>query len=323
MNARLLTTAALVSVLSAAVLPARAADPQLLNLVMPDAKVLAGVNVDQAKTSPMGQYVLNQIQASGNATELQKLTALTGFDPTRDVHEVLVATNAGPNEHSGLFLALGNFDPARIASFLASHNAVTETYNGVTIVGDPKGQGGIAFLSATIAAGGDMANLKAAIDRQKTPTSLPAAVTVRVNQWSASQDAWAITTVPPSSLAVLPGMPPIPGAGTQPNQTQNAFTAIQNVGGGVKFGANVVVSAQVQAATAQDATQLGDTLKLLASLAQMQSNGDPNVLALAQSLKVDTAASVLNVSLSMPQDQIVTLMKQAPKQAAPKQLHKK
>jgi hypothetical protein len=234
-----------------------------------------------------------------------------------------VATNAGPNEHSGLFLARGNFDPARISAFLTMHNAATETYNGVTIIGDPKGQGGIAFLSATIAAGGDMANLKAAIDRQKTPTSLPAAVTVRVNQWSASQDAWAITTVPPTSLAVLPGMPSFGAPGNQPNPVQNAITGIQNVGGGVKFGANVVVSAQVQAASAQEATQLGDTLKLLASLAQLQANGDPNVLALAQSLKADAAASVLNVSLSMPQDQLVALMKQGQKHAAPKQLNKK
>jgi len=35
-----------------------AADPQLLNLVMPDVKVMADINVEQAKTSPFGQFVL-------------------------------------------------------------------------------------------------------------------------------------------------------------------------------------------------------------------------------------------------------------------------
>src|SRR3982750_1819677 len=99
MSARFLTTATLVSVLTG-VLPAKAADPQLLNLMMPDAKVVAGVNVDQAKTSPFGQYVLTQIQATQSA-ELQKLTALTGFDPTRDVHEVLVGSNGDSKSHSG------------------------------------------------------------------------------------------------------------------------------------------------------------------------------------------------------------------------------
>ena len=50
MNARFLTTATLTA-LFAGLLPATAADPQLLNLVMPDAKVLAGVNVDQEMTN--------------------------------------------------------------------------------------------------------------------------------------------------------------------------------------------------------------------------------------------------------------------------------
>ena len=45
MNARILISATLVTVF-AGVLPAKAADPELLYLVMPDVGVLAGVNVE-------------------------------------------------------------------------------------------------------------------------------------------------------------------------------------------------------------------------------------------------------------------------------------
>src|SRR5580700_1979973 len=93
MNARTLTTATLFTAF-AGVFTASAADSQLLSLVMPDAKVLAGVNVDSAKASPFGMYVLTQLQS--NNTQLQQLIALTGFDPTRDVDEVLAATDATP-----------------------------------------------------------------------------------------------------------------------------------------------------------------------------------------------------------------------------------
>ena len=41
-----------------------AADPMLLNLVMPDAKVVAGVNVQQAKGTLFGQYILSQMQTT-------------------------------------------------------------------------------------------------------------------------------------------------------------------------------------------------------------------------------------------------------------------
>src|SRR5579864_7272023 len=90
-------TAAPLAIIFAGLLPA--ADPQLLNLVMPDAKMLAGVNVDQAKATPFGQYLLTQIQMQDQ--HLQQMVALTGFDPTRDVHEVLLATNAAPGTQNG------------------------------------------------------------------------------------------------------------------------------------------------------------------------------------------------------------------------------
>src|SRR4051812_10899759 len=155
MNAQILTTAAMVSALCG-VLPANAADPQLLNLVMPDAKVLAGVNVDQAKVTPFGLYVLGQMQLQDN--HLKELTGLTGFDPTRDVHELLVATNStggGAGHPLGLAVARGNFDPARIVALVqAKGGSMTETYAGVTIVEDTKQTVGFAFLNATIVVAG-------------------------------------------------------------------------------------------------------------------------------------------------------------------------
>lgn len=313
MSARFVTTATLIGVFCG-LLPAKAADTQLLNLVMPDAKVLAGVNVDQAKNTPMGQYILGQIQAQGD-THMQQLTALTGFDPTRDVHEVLVATNGGAEAKTGLFLARGSFDPGRIAAAAQTKGGVvTQTYNGVTILTDPKATGGVAFLDSSYVVGGDLANVKAAIDRRTKVSTLPATVLNRVSEWSNTQDAWAITTVPPTSLTPGATMPAIPGVG--PQGQNNAFTGIQYAAGGVKFGASVVLSAQAQAANAQDATQIGDTVKLLASLAQLQSNADPKLLALTRSLAVNTTGTVLNVSISMPQDDLVALLKQgAPRPA--------
>ncbi len=322
MNARFLTTATL-AFSFAGILPAKAADSQLLNLVMPDAKVLAGVNVDQAKTTPMGQYVLTQVQAQNNQ-HLREITTLTGFDPTRDVSEILVASSGSANQQSGLVLARGVFDLEKIKAAVALKGGATTTeYNGVTIFTDSKATGGVAFLSSSLVAAGDLANVKAAIDRRQRPSTLPADVMVRINQWSGSQDAWAITTVPPTSLAPAAGMPPIPGLGPQQGQA-NAFTGIQHAAGGVKFGNNVVVTAQAQAANATDATQLGDTVKLLASLAQLQSNSDPKILALAKSLNVSTNGALLNVSISMPQDQLVSFLKEAskPRERTQKNLRK-
>src|ERR1017187_2703982 len=220
MKAQILT-ATLLTVFSGAL---SAADPQLLNLVMPDAKVLAGVNVEQAKGTQFGQYVLNQLQT--HDAQMQQLVALTSFDPRRDVSELLVASDGVAGSKTGLALARGSFDIAKITAAATIAGAATEVYNGFTILKDPKDQlAGIAFLDATRVAAGDIASVKGAIDRLNTRQALPVAVTLKVNPWSLSQDAWGITTVPPDSLVPA-------GQGTQ-NPMFNVGKSVQAAAGGV------------------------------------------------------------------------------------------
>jgi len=282
----------------------RAVDPHLLNLVMPDAKVLADINVAQAKTSPFGQYVLAQIQAQ--AADLDKMAALTGFDPRQDLNELLAATNATGSKHTGLALASGTFNVTAITAFATLQKAATETYNGVTIVEDPQQTHGIAFLSGTLAVAGDVADVKAAIDRQSSPSVLPAAIVVQVNQLSAADDAWVLSTVPPSSLHPPSMAPNIPGVG---NGAQNAFGTIQSASAGVKFGANVTLTAQAQADTAQNATAIAGVLQLLANMAQLQAQQNAAAAALAKSLTVTATGTTVNISASLPEDVFQQLLK--------------
>ena len=298
MKAQILT-ATLLTAFSGAL---SAADPQLLNLVMPDAKVLAGVNVEQAKGTQFGQYVLNQMQTQD--AQLQQLATLTGFDPRRDVRELLVASDGVPGSKTGLALAKGTFDAAKLTAAASLQGVVTEVYNGVTILKEPKKQEmGMAFLDATTVAAGDVASVKGAIDRLKTSQPLPAAVAVKVNQWSNSQDAWGITTVPPASLAP-------PAKAGAPNPVLNAGQNVQAAAFGVKFGALVVFSGEAQCDTAQNAKTLGDVVQLLINLAQMQANLDPTAAALIKSVTVTTSGNVMKIQASLPEDVFQQLLQQ-------------
>ena len=67
-------------------------------------------------------FAVRPVRAVADAaqcTAMQQLIALTGFDPTRDVNEVLVATALGGRRQApiGLVLARGTFDPARITAW--------------------------------------------------------------------------------------------------------------------------------------------------------------------------------------------------------------
>ena len=301
-----------------------AADPMLLNLVMPDAKVVAGVNVQQAKGTPFGQYLLNLMQT--NDAHLQQLIALTGFDPRRDVNELLVASDGAPQSHTGLALARGSFDPAKITAAATLQGATTEVHKKVTILEDPKKEGGIAFLDSTTVAAGDIATVKGAIDRFQTAAqSMPSALQVQIQQLSITQalDAWGISAVPPSTLA------PPAKTGSQPNPMFNAIQAVQQASGGVKFGANVVVagaaggvagvvfSGQATCDTAQNAQTLGDLVKLMVNLAQMQTGSDPSAAALVKSVTVNANGNALSISASLPEDLFIQLLQSAHKSPSP------
>jgi hypothetical protein len=306
MKAQILT-ATLFTALSGAL---SAADQQLLSLMMPDAKVLAGVNVDQAKGTLFGQFVLNQLQT--NDAEMQKLIDLTGFDPRRDVHELLVASDGKPQSKTGLVAAKGSFDIPKISALAAQHGVVTELYNGYTILEDPKSQEhGIAFLDASTVVAGDLASVKGAIDRQKSPQPLPADVIVNVNYWSSSEDAWGITTVPPTSLAP---------AGQHQGQSpvQGAVQYVQQAAGGVKFGAQVVFTGTATCDTAQNATTLSDMIKLLINIAQMQTGTDPTAAELVKSVTVTTSGNVVQTKASLSEETFQQIVQSSKKQMAPR-----
>lgn len=313
MNARTLTTATLFTAF-AGVIAANAADSQLLSMVMPDAKVVAGVNVDSAKASPFGRYVLAQLQT--NNTDLQQLIAFTGFDPTRDVDEVLVATPSGVGgKANGLVLARGTFDPT-LAALAATKGALTEIYNGVTIIESPDQQAGIAFISTARVAAGDIASVKAAIDRQGSAPSLPSDVLTQVSKWSGAEDAWVVTTVPLAGLAPAgTATAGASGGGPMANPMAGVMQQVQQMAGGVKFGASVVGTAAIQADNAADATQLGNTLQFFVNLMQMQSQKNPQMANLAQAFSINATGTTVNVTITLPEAQFQQLFQMEKKAA--------
>ena len=298
MNTRILATA---SVLGAFAGSLPAADPQLLKLIMPDVKVISDVNVAQAKLTPFGQFVLGEFQNSG----VSHITALTGFDPAKDLNELLCASNG--TKGTGVALATGIFDPTKIAALAAHEGSVTETYQGVNILEDSKKINGVAFLNPGLMAAGDIADVKAAIDRQSAPTTVPTPLMTQITTLSNTEDAWIISTIPPASLNAAPATnkpETVNGISIPPNVLQQ----VQSGYAGVKFGSNITVTAQAQTADAQTATNLAGLLQLLQNLAQMQASQSPDAAALAQSIAITAQGSTVNFSASLPEDQFQKLL---------------
>jgi hypothetical protein len=97
---------------------------------------------------------------------------------------------------------------------------------------------------------------------------------------------------------------------------QGAFQNVQQAAGGVKFGAQVVFSGEATCDTAQNATTLGDVVKLLINLAQMQAGTDPTAAALVKSVTVTASGNLVNISASLPEDVFQTILQSGHKSTA-------
>jgi hypothetical protein len=292
-----------------------AADTQLLNLVMPDAQVMAGINVTNATISPFGQYMLRRLMA--NDQGLQSFISQTGFDPTKDVTEVLAASSGNQTNHTGLLLAKGSFNVPQILSAISGdqRHQVT-TYGGATLITstDGKDNFGLAFLGGSIAVAGDAASVKAAIDRSTGVNSIAPALAAVVQTLSTTQDAWSVSNE--SLGALIPGGVASAPGNAMAAQTLQIVKNIQSASSGVKFGANVQFTGQAVADTAQNAASLADVIRMVAGLASMSAAGQtsqgPAIGELLQSLQVSTDGATVNIGLNVPESQIEAILNAKP-----------
>src|SRR5579885_1426270 len=230
-------------------------DPGLLNLIMPDAKVLSGVQVDQAIVSPFGQYVLSQVQP--NDPGFLKFISTTGFDPRHDLREILAASNGASG---GIVVGKGTFNVAQITAAATAHGATVTQYRGVSVISGPEnGKGAVAFLDGSTAAMGDLASVQAAIDRKGSANpGVDPALAKKASDASLTNQAWFATTSPLSDF--------LNGKIANPNlnnlSQNNLFQSILQASGGINFASGgVTITGDAVTASNQNAQALVDVLK--------------------------------------------------------------
>lgn len=283
-----------------------AADTALLNLIMPDARTVAGIDVERAKSSALGQFMLSQMQHENQ--DLDKFSLMSGFDPRRDLREIVVASTAGPDtgRDHGLVVARGRFDVARISSAMKLHHAQTEQYMGVELLSGEHKQGAVAFLDATTAVLGEVNNVKAAIQRRRAGGTLDPRIAQKIQQISGQNDVWVSTTLPVASFADR-----MPDRNVGGAMKGDALKGIEQASAGLRFGAvNVEISGEAVARSDKDATALADVVRFLANLVQLNSDTKSNEFArILDTLDLRTESNVVKFSVSVPEEQIEKMIK--------------
>src|ERR1017187_6575105 len=227
-----------------------AADAALTDFFPAGTKVVLGINVRKGAESPLAQAGLTQakaqVQSQAAAADWLKLASLAGFDPLRDIDEVLVATNAEGQNPPSLIVVRGRFDVARLA-------AGARRYLDVPMLGgDQPTDGVVALLNASTALAGDRPTVLAAIDHLGNGAQIDAALGQRIAGPRSRYDIWGIGDRPEGFVA--------------PTPQASALESIDRFQFGVSVSHGLELGAEIHARSPKDAEQLSATLGMVEAM---------------------------------------------------------
>jgi len=269
-------------------------DPVLARMVPPGTVSVLGVRMDQVKSTPM--YV--KMIAQRKLPDLDRFAQETGFDPRRDVREMLVASNGTAG--ASVVLARGSF------SNISGAGKMKTFKHGVYVIhSDENDRGGYSILDSTTAAAGPLPGLYAALDHwySHAPSAI-AALLSRAETIPATAQLWAIS----SGGFNIPGNITMRQGGTDfaqifRNVEQTVFWA------DLRGGLDATIESDVR--TEDDAKNLGDAARGLIGIGRLSvPDNHRELFKVWDGFKVDQHARHITITAKVPQDlidQLVTL----------------
>ncbi len=278
-------------------------DSALLALVPANAKIVTGVNVQQALTSPFGQFLLTKTDADGNGFD--KMLKDTGFDPRRDLQSFVFAS-AGPagtgSQSSFVFVARGNFQSQNISKQITAHGGTAQNIGGIEVYlgNEHDQQTAFALLDSGIAVFGDLASVQQVIANRSSPSVLDPALQTLIVKVSAGNDAWFASTIGGTYLSQHLN----DATNHQLKPQAIALQSVHQAAGGLLFGDPIQLSFDAITRSPQDAKSLVDVMRFAASFVQMQRSSGPQAEVLASamdSMVVSAADNNFHASLAIPE----------------------
>jgi hypothetical protein len=275
-----------VALASLTIISCRSADTGLTAFVPADTIALAGMRMDQVKATEL----YKKLRAQKRFSELDDLKNKTGFDPTRDVSELLLATNG----KEAVTIARGHFAPA-------DPTAQKSAYKGYTL--NLHGSGAYALIDGATAVAGTLPAVKAAIDQFKTGTRTPSvtALLTRARALPPTAQIWAVSDSPDAFASLMQ-------SGSAGNFGK-VFGQLDSLTFTADFSKGLSAVATGDCHTDQDAKTLGDAIRGLVSLGKMSvPQGQSDLLRLYDSVQVEQQQKSVKLIANVAPDLIDKLM---------------
>lgn len=281
-------------------LAAERVDNVLAQMVPDNTVNLMGIRMEQIKSTPLYQKML----AQQKLPQLDEFARESGFDPRRDVRDMLLANNGNDT----VLLARGSFHvktPPTVKKI---------NYHGYVIItrSDPHPQGGFCILDPTLAAAGPLPVLQAALDQYKSGNRNNAAALL--SRARSVPETFQLYGISSSTGNFLEKNMPSPGGGLDVGQI---FRTMHDVFFEADMRNGLKGMAEGYSTSPQDAKKLGDAMRGMVGMGRLNTpDNKPELLRVWDGIKVEQTDRkvVLNVDVSQDLiDEIVKLAQTPPR----------
>jgi hypothetical protein len=271
-------------------------DNVLARLVPADSSALFGARMEALKLTPLyGKLVAQQ-----KLPQLDSFAGETGFDPRRDVRDLLVASNGKPN--AGVLLARGSFHIA-VPTEMKS-NLKPLRYKGYLLNVSQKEDAGFCIMDSTLAIAGPTSSMKAALDQYLSGGKAGTAPVLDLARAVPMQfQVWSVSTGGADFLASN-----LPHDGNAANFGK-IFRALQDTHFQADLSRGLNAVAQGNCATEADAKNLGDAARGLIGFGRLSvPDNQPELLRIWDGIRVEQSQRVITITANIPQDLIDKLV---------------
>lgn len=271
-------------------------DNVLVKMVPPGATSLVGARMDLVKTTEFYRKLLEHRKLP----QVEEFARKTGFDPRRDVRELLFASTST----GGVLLARGTFriNPEPIQQTQARIVRHGE-YNIWSL-----DTSGFCVLDASLAAAGDLKSLEAALDEWKSGSHTAAQpLLAHLKQLDPNAQFWGVSTGFAGFIA--DNMPRAGGANGGGIDFSRIFRGLQDSWFKADFSSGFKGEIQGNTATDQDAQNLRDTARGLIGFGRLSvPENQPEMLKLWDGITVDQQGRTVTIKADIPQNLIDSLV---------------
>jgi len=282
--------------------------PTELSYVPADASVVAYADVRSIMDSELRQRLKAVIPSEHGREEFQRET---GIDIETQVDYIVASispTVDGSTHPEPLVVVRGSFSPDTLESITREHGGVVEEYRAKKLIASPNNAHAIAFLEPGLVAVGKIQSIKNGIDAHMAAKSITSnnEMMTLVSDIVRTNNAWAV-----GRFDLLTAQAKLPEQIARQIPPVKWFAAAGHINGGV--------SALLRAEAKDDeaAENLRDVVRGFLALGRLQSQGDPRIAAIANSMQLEGTGRTVQLTFAVPAEVIELVLPKPPQIPAP------